>query len=48
MHPWLLDDFQEIWPFGSVLVCTLRPTQDTHGGSEFARPRQAAPFPMYR
>ena len=47
----LLDSFffgQEIWPFGSVLVCTLRPTQDAHGGSEFARPCQAAPFPTYR
>ena len=46
----LLDSFffgQEIWPFGSVLVCTLRPTQDAHGGSEFARPCQAAAFPSF-
>ena len=32
---------EEIWTFGSVLVCSLCPAQDPHGGPELARPCEA-------
>ena len=32
---------EEIWTFGSVLVCSLCPTQDPYGGPELARTCEA-------